>query len=184
MKEENPPSIPVNVPALTVSFDAEQIGDQLSWAVIDGLKDIWQYYGKHAGSVYFETGCDLTVVLKGYGDKSNFLGFKVLDATIVSTPRSYDPPTSTASPFTGGHGATRVRDFAYFDAAPDSESTRMKMLAFSTSLKVASAPGAWKLSMVLTVCIHYNNSNSETRVFTFDPEAQVGNGSRYPGQGL
>ena len=180
MTEENPPSIPVNVPALIVSFDAEQIGDQLSWGVIDGLQDIWQCYGKHAGSVYFETGCDLTVVLQGYGDKSNFLGFEVLDATIVSTPRSYDPPTSTASPFKGGRGATRVRDFAYFDAAPDSRANRMYMLAFSTSLKVAGTPGAWKLSMVLTVCIHYKDSNSETRVFTFDPEAQVGNGSRQP----
>lgn len=185
MSEDDPLDIlPLDSALLSVSFDSGQVGSKLLWSVTEGRKNLLQPYGEYAGSLYFDvsslTSYCVPVVLTAYGS-STFRGFTVEDATIVSIPRNY-VPTTTPSPFKACFGyfaTTPVGPFAYGKVVCDRTSGRKLMRAISKNpLTVAPTPGAWQLSMLLTVSIHFSDKSCDkTRVFTFDPEAQVGNGS-------
>ncbi len=120
--------------------------------------------------------------VKAYGEPHTFLSVEVVNATIISIPRIYEPSTRVASPFELHSGCTLVppmqtTESTRFDPASGRNLTTLQSIA---PLRVCDVAGGWMLSMVLTVKIYRNERTrvEETRVFSFDPEAEVGNGSR------
>lgn len=163
---------------LLVSFDADQIGQRLIYQIEEGKTNLIHQYGPHSGSAYMEPGDQLFVSLTCYGDPANFLGFRVIDATLVCHPRCYTPATSMGSPFGEDVGSIRVVDFLYDHPRCDSDSKRLCMKAKSKCPLIAGqAAGAWMVAMTLTVQIYRTTAPCQTRVLNFDPEFQVGNGS-------
>lgn len=170
-------------PILHVSFDVDQIGSRMLWNVDAGARDFLLRWGPHAGSLHFpDPPYSLWVQAKAYANPQTFVSVEVVDATLISVPRIYQPSTPVASPFELHSGCTRVPSMRVTETIgiEPISGRSLTRLQSTKPLTVATSSGGWMLSMVLTVTIRRNSPArpQETRVFTFDPEAEVGNGSR------
>ncbi len=56
-------------------------------------------------------------------------------------------------------------------------------LRWNEPLTITSVPGSWELSVLVTVAIARSGQQDELRVFYFDPESEVGNGTTPPEAG-
>lgn len=176
---------------LEVGFDVDQQTDQLAYRLRPDQMFPPQpspnpRRGGYANSLYFNAGDQVAVQVAGGADKVHgkpgFVSFQIVDCTIITQPQvvrrdtgvrtEYAPP----SPFSQSLGAcirlpldftthVTVNSDDYFELTQNSKST----------LDVAYSPGLWELSMVLTVRIVRGLGEAdELRVFSFDPEAEVG----------
>ena len=161
---------------LSVSFDADQYGRALCWTATEGRTNLYATYGKFAGSLHLPTDCGLRVEVHGYGNKT-LQSFQIQSVCLVTVPADSE---LGPSPFVGQTTASVViDDFPLCDSIVyDPHIGRAYGIAASqVPLQIGSTSGAWQVSMILTVLI-VDGAGKRQRVFGFDPESQVGNGTR------
>ena len=173
-------SVPLTI-WLTVSFDADQLGSQLVWVATEGRENLFETYGPFAGSLLLPKNCLMRVEVRGYGSQK-LLAFEVESAGLITIPAA---ASLSPSPFTGQSTAIAlVQDFPPADHIVfDPRIERAYGISASqTPLAIGNEDGAWHLSMVLTVALRTAAPDgtvvSSRRVFHFDPESYVGNGTR------
>ncbi len=174
---------------LQVSFDADQISGQLDWKVLPNCEPLT---GRHAGAILFEPGAELGLEVTGYGKPyGDFQSFQIVECCIITRPQvvqigSKNVPVRYAapSPFVQGIGASLAleNDFDPLPPVIDPDGTRAITQRWKHQLNVNQAPGRWNLSFLLTLrMLRGEGQVQETRVFYFDPESEVGDGSN-PGR--
>ena len=184
---------------LSVSFDLDQLTDQLKWHFRDdNLQDDDSGddhnpdRGHDAGSVYFAEGETLRLVVTG-GSYQKFETWSVLDCCLVSRPKLfqcgpliktiYPPP----SPFRDLLGMDMNATFSFpadqfaGHPLPDKDPAYYKLAQiWKGNLTVGPVKGRWELSFILTVNIVRADGSSLKRVFYFDPESEIGTGANPP----
>lgn len=162
---------------LSVSFDAQQIGHQLCWTATEGRTNLLEPYGRFAGSLHLPRGHGLRVEVHGYGDDT-LQSFEIQSVCLVTMPADDELPPS---PFEGHPTATvAIRDFPLCDRIINDPHIGRSygITASEVALPIrGDVNGAWQLSMILTARI-VDGKGKRQRVFRFDPESQVGNGTR------
>lgn len=175
---------------LKVSFDVSQTSDALDWEFVPNSRPT---KGTHAGGVLFQPKEKLFLEIDGIGsDKSGFTGFDIIECSLITMPQivqiGANLPLKYAapSPFRDVPSAvfTFPHDFKVGVVPAPSEIVnheRQFKQTWNGDLVVAEAQGRWELTFLVTVRIHYGSAHpSELRVFSFDPEGQVGDGSVPP----
>ena len=170
---------------LTVGFDADQIGDRLasSFASSDG-PDPNHRTGLFTGEIRLCEGERFHLTVLGSGRPDTYRSFQIVDCCLITRPMivsagegrttRYAPP----SPFTQAIGASYALplDFtsSMTEKGPD---LRLVTQQWKRTLDVGNTPGRWHLSLLLTVRIFRGEDRpDEIRVFSFDPETEVGSG--------
>jgi len=189
MKDDKPTAM-----LIEANFDIDQIGETLEWQFSrkDGHGN--PIKGRYAGSVYFTVG-EVTRVRIKAGGYSKFTGFEVLDCTLITRPQivetgaGLDTIFASPSPFVSTsaikvNGATVSLPPEQFVDLPvqgtDPDYTEFAR-EWNQELTVGAKTGRWEFSFVLTVAIKRLNAVvPELRVFTFDPEGEVGSGVSPP----
>jgi hypothetical protein len=174
---------------IEANFDIDQVGQSLEYHFRrkDGHGN--PVKGRYAGGVYFTVG-ELTRVRVRAGSYTPFTGFKVLDCTLVTVPQlvqigskvatRFSPPSPFASTdavtVTGASLSLPAEQFVPAAADPVDPEYNEFALEWDQGLTVGNETGRWEISFVLTVEIQRADGNTEQRVFTFDPEGEVGSG--------
>jgi hypothetical protein len=169
---------------LTVSFDVDQIGTELVWSVVHDdaeHQNAYQHTGRHAGALHFLQGDVVSFEVVATGRPGNFDSFGVTDATLITLPAAYQRNVVTPSPFDAEHATFDLDKFfpALCEEVAGSQPPLRRCVArCETQQVVVQEKGIWKLSMVLTLRISRKAADGtptqELRVFSFDPQAQVG----------
>lgn len=170
---------------LMVSFDICQESDQLNWTFLDSEhQPVDPSKGVETGLFVFKAGdrMRLNVVANSYQEE--LVGVHIIDCHLVSSPIMYSKRVTPhlageypyPSPFfdpaklLNGQGATS--SFGHGAA----QGSRMKMTWDSDLELIYRNKGRWDMSFIMTVAIERPNG-LEYRVFSFDPEANVGEGA-------
>jgi hypothetical protein len=172
---------------LRVSFDADQISDQLLWSLDEG--GLERPDGAYAGALRFYPGQSLRLEVSGGATLiSGFLSFQIVDCCFITRPQvvncgaerrtRYAPP----SPFLQAVGGSfpLELDFSSRVAEREDLSYRKIVQSWKRTLDIGQSSGRWELSFNITVRIVRADQNTEVRVFQFDPESEVGTGARPP----
>jgi hypothetical protein len=172
---------------LKVSFDVSQTSDALDWEFLPNSRPT---KGNHAGGILFQPKEKLFLEIDGIGsDKSGFSGFDIIECCLITMPQIIQIgaklPLKYAAPSPFRDVPSAVFSFPHdfqegVVPAPSEIVNRERQFkqTWQGDLVVAEAPGRWELSFVVTVRIHYGSTQpSELRVFSFDPETEVGEGS-------
>ena len=176
---------------LKLSFDADQNGSGLAHALVrdgSGTPDPNPTHGKYADSLYFAPGEQLSVQVTGSGArKLGFDSFQIIDCVFITRPqvvqRGSDLPTKYAapSPFQQGIGACYPMALDFYAVPGNSgiepihTDERIVTQYWKRTLDIGLTPGLWSLSFSMTVRITRGlGAVDEVRVFSFDPEAEVG----------
>lgn len=161
---------------LRVSFDADQLGNQLVWAITDAQPDepnAFQRTGWAAGGLQFLQGDTLGFEVVGYGDPATFAGFAITDATLITLPAPYLRPLFSPSPFDCDQATFDLDDFKPTSCTV-AQNLKICTAISPEILPVVEPQGIWKFSFVVTVQISRVDGCVETRVFSFDPMIAVG----------
>jgi hypothetical protein len=170
---------------LMVSFDICQESEKLNWAFLNSEhQPVEKSKGVETGLFVFEAGetMRLNVVANSYLDE--LVGVHIIDCHLINRPIMYSRRVTPhvageypyPSPFfdpaepLNGQGATS--SFGHGEA----QGSRMKMTWDSDVELIYRNKGRWQMSFIMTVAIERAN-NLEYRVFSFDPEANVGTGA-------
>jgi len=182
-----------NPVTLRVSFDAEQISSRLNWVFIPESRPD---FGTHAGSILLDHGEVLSVEVVGSGlvKPGGFSGFELIECCLFTRPQvvqlggsvrtAFAPP----SPFVGVKGACytysgKTRPGPAPAALPGATEQWLTVVeTLSDQLTVGDSDGRWEMSFLLTVSLLWHDAPSTRRVFYFDPESEVGDGS-HPSNG-
>ena len=174
---------------LKTQFDIDQVSDVLAWKFVrrDGHPE--PDHGKDAGMINFIVGQAFHVQIEATS-RCKFKGFDVLDCCLITRPFVYScgpkQPTVYAPPsmFTSkllGHVVPATlslpgKDFEQvrFDLP---EHVHKVVLEWTDHLTVGNFLGRWDMSFVLTVKIRLEDGTTSVRVFSFDPETDVGEGT-------
>lgn len=178
---------------LELHFDVDQEGSDLGHELQRGSPNGGNPNpdtGPHADSLYFATGEQLALKIVGHGTaaegvapESRFVSFQVIDCVITTRPqviqRGLGLTTKYAvpSPFQQAVGACYplALDFSVSASGLVPEGERTVIQTWKRTLDIGVTPGLWELSLVLTVRIVRGvGSVEELRVFSFDPETEVG----------
>lgn len=171
---------------IRVSFDIEQISSDLVWraAEVKNNRDLLASVGRFAGAVHLRKDDALTVQVTAYGGEDALVTINVIDAMLYTVPHTSGGTFSAPSPFSAVRATTPVGQWSPAEIHHCHE--RKLKLAVQTSLtplQVVATDGRWKLSLIITVVIERRVGDqkiSEVRVFSFDPEAEVGSGTEPP----
>lgn len=168
--------------AIRVSFDAMQIGGNLVWHIDDDKqRDLFQRFGRHAGSVHFDPDDEIYVEVYGFGPEAIFLDAKVLQAALITRPHTSQERYSEPSPWDPLGAVAALADWTDTGAIVDpATSLRETMQSTKTPLRIVVAEGRWELSLIVTIALTFQgDAGKETsvRVFGFDPESEVGTGA-------
>ncbi len=185
MNDQTPPA-PQGDLTLTVSFDIDQDGSHLLYSFFpEGTTpDPTKEGGHYAGAIYFPLDEQIKLVVQGWGNKTTFDTFTILDCSFVTRPKiiemsgditMYAPP----SPFKGINGP--IYQIPPKFGPPDhtlDETEMCKSYKLLDPILIGKAPGRWEISFFLTTRIErVAPSTPEVRVFWFDPEGEVGTGA-------
>jgi hypothetical protein len=166
---------------MSVSFDVEQYGDTLCWIVTEDARNLMQQTGVFAGSLHFDQNAPVGFRVRCWGGK-DLASFQVMSAVLATIPANSSLPVS---PFQGVNSATyALGDFAIVQGPPalDPATQRYYLEAWvGPTAKTVGVDGGWHLKMVLTAQFTTSPAGvptTATRAYYFDPESQVGNGTR------
>ncbi|MES2317592.1 MAG: hypothetical protein V4631_08870 [Pseudomonadota bacterium] len=178
---------------LKLSFDADQNGSELVHSLVadnPGTPDPNPTHGPYADSLYFAPGEQVSVQITCSGSRAKrFDSFQIIDCVFITRPqvvqRGRDLPTRYAapSPFLQAIGACFPMALDFYAVADNSGSgiepihtdERIVTQYWKRTLDIGLTPGLWSLSFAMTVRITRGlGSVDEIRVFSFDPEAEVG----------
>ena len=186
MSENSQQRPPVPPLLLTVSFDAQQVSSRLDWSITPRSE---QPDNRNAGQLLFHKGQHLGLEVIGYGSaESGFCGFKLVDCCIMTRPQlvrighKQAPLFAHPSMFKGVEGATYQLPLDFTDGQQPGPGAdpRQFVKNWDHCLEVAEREGRWELSFMLTVHLHGVPDKQARRVFYFDPESQVGDGTMPP----
>jgi hypothetical protein len=172
---------------LKVSFDANQTSDALDWEFLPNSRPA---KGDHAGGILFQPGEMLHVEIDGLGSHtSGYRGFEVVDCCLLTNPQiiqigaklplKYAAP----SPFCGIDRAVYVLPNKFEvvscnEPHPSRPHAHRVKQVWQGELEVAKPQGRWELSFIVTVRLDFGDVRpAELRVFSFDPEGEVGEGT-------
>ena len=182
---------------LEANFDIEQVGGTLEWHFCRKDGDGNPITGKYAGGIYYTIGEKMRVRVRA-GSYKHLKSFKVLDCTLITLPQIVDiAPKKKAqfaamSPFvsteiitvTGASINLPAKDFKECPIVKPEPEYYELALEWDKHLTVGQKEGRWDISFVVTVQVVVDNGTEDgltcTRVFSFDPEGEVGNGTTSP----
>ena len=171
---------------LMVSFDICQVSEQLNWTFLDSKHEpVEPSKGAETGLFVFKAGdkMRLNVVANSYLEE--LVGVHIIDCHLINRPilfskretpelaGEYPYPSPFFDPAEPINGQGATSSFGYGEAT----GSRMKMSWDSDIELIYRNKGRWDMSFILTVAIERANGRLEYRVFSFDPEANVGDGS-------
>jgi hypothetical protein len=185
---------------LTARFDVNQVDDGIDWLFTDLNSaigsDRTQENPHWNRDIEFDAGQEFRIAITA-SDKDNtgLESFEVIDCCLITRPQiiccgpgvrtRYAPP----SPFSSAEGEERG---ALFRIAPSAfiplgtssdsiEKARKITLLWDNHLTVGNINGFWEISFYVTVLIkRAKEEAAQLRVFYFDPEGEVSNGSDPP----
>jgi hypothetical protein len=170
---------------LMVSFDINQESEKLNWSFLDAeRRPIPKDTGLETGLFVFKAGdtFELNVVAKSYDNELS--NVHIIDCHLITRPilhskrvqpqiageYPYPSPFFDPDTYLEGQGAT-----ASFGNGAASGSPAV-MSWDSPQQLTCRNEGRWQTSFIMTVAIE-TGSGLEYRVFSFDPETQVGTGA-------
>lgn len=175
---------------LSMSFDVDQNSDNLFWELKKpdtdpSNDDSTTQYGTGAGAVRFFQGENVMLEVKGGGARADgFTSFQIIECCLITRPKVVIAGTgiptryASPSPFLQSIGSSYVFENDFFSHVDDKDDYRTITQTWKRSLNIEHTNGTWELSLNLTVRILRGFGAPDIRVFRFDPEVQVGNGSR------
>ena len=174
---------------IRVSFDIDQINSFLIWNVfeVQGARNPYSTQGRHAGAIHFSKDELILVQVTAFGLPDVFESMNVLDAMIYTVPHTDGDRYSVPSPFSSCRATAPIVGWARAEAASDAHADSTRKVITHRSMKpliVTEKDGRWRFSLILTMEIirklPHGDKRKEIRVFTFDPEIQVGSGTEPP----
>ena len=183
--------------ALTARFDVNQIDDGVDWLFAD--LDLATNADRAAaevnwnGDITFSTGQEFRIaIVASDKDKTDFESLEVIDCCMITRPNVlscgpdartyYGPPSLFIDPDGEQLGALYRIDpsaFSVLSTGLEPEKGRRVTLLWDGHLKVGPYNGLWEISFYVTVRIRRTDGTDQLRVFYFDPEGEIGNGT-YP----
>lgn len=171
---------------LTVAFDVDQYSDQLvhTFTSPDGATPVHPT-GLYQGEIYLCEGEVVHLKVLGGGKQDRFSAFQIIDCCLITVPKPgyIDPGKgfryATPSPFLQPRGATYPLQLDFSSEIEDDPEKKYRLITqhWKPTLNVGNALGRWEISLVITVQISRGASLApDIRVFSFDPEGQVGSG--------
>lgn len=185
---------------LSASFDVNQASDRMDWEFLDiGVEPrrLSKSSGKSWNSdIFFTAGQSFCIALTATDEHStNFESFQIIDCCLISRPRIlrcgrkeltlYAPP----SPFVSVAGSPLGALYPILGSAfipimstsSKDDGANWQTMLWDGSLKVGDINAHWELSLYVTVSIQRAwQDRPQLRVFYFDPESEVGNGTTPP----
>lgn len=177
---------------LSMSFDVDQNSDNLVWELKNPEPSSADsgpisQYGVGAGTVRFYQGENVMLEIKGGGAYADgFTSFQIIECCLITRPKvviaapNKSTRYATPSPFLQSIGSSYVFENDFFSNVNDDDTDEYRTITqtWKRSLNIEHTNGAWELSLNLTVRILRGYALPEVRVFRFDPEVHVGDGSR------
>jgi hypothetical protein len=166
---------------LQVSFDWVQRSKRLMWRFTKDALGLYAHDGPHAGAVLLHPGDRVAVDVLGLHDGVMCPAIQIVSAALLFMPRTVMPRHDEAQD-TQGEGEKPPLFYPASPFDPRSSSTLLtefhacgegNHVSCKTLHVEAAAGGAWEMSMMLSALRH-----GEPRTFRFDPEVEIGNGSR------
>jgi hypothetical protein len=166
---------------LSLTFNADQISSLLNWEM---LPDCSPTRGMYAGLLAMPAQSALSVIVSGNGAFDNptgprFSGFEIKDFSIVSLPKVMacgpDDPVPTFAPpsmFSDSYVATQRFQWQ----GTSREQSLADYLVIIDTLDYPlplGAPGAWDVTIVLTIAIQRIDGSSDPRVFYTNIDAEL-----------
>jgi len=183
---------------LTASFDVNQVDDGIDWVFADIDSAI---NSEHSSSepywnrdINFSAGQVFRIALNATDrDKTNFDSLEVIDCCLITRPRilscgpdvrtHYGMPSLFVNEEGKQLGALYKIDpsaFSIHSTGVDPAKGKRVTLLWNGELTVGPYNGFWDISFYVTVRIKRAGEELEQlRVFYFDPEGEIGNGT-YP----
>jgi hypothetical protein len=175
---------------LAIGFDADQISDQLAYSFFstDGPQPRHST-GLFGGEIYFDKNSVFRLQVVGSGKIGRLHDFKVVDCTLITKPMiikadSNHTRYAAPSPFHKCAGASHALplDFEPAQSGDHDPATVLITKDWKHELNVRDVYGRWELSLIMTVeIVRRAGAAPELRVFSFDPESQVGAGGGQDG---
>lgn len=184
---------------LTARFDVNQIDDGIDWI----FADIDSAVGadRHSGNPHWNRDIDFSAgqqfriaITASDQEQTGFESFEIVDCCLITRPHilccglgmrtRYAPP----SLFIGNGGeqlgalyTIPPSEFSVLSTGVDPSKGRRITLLWNDHLTVGDINGFWELAFYVTVKIkRAHEEASQMRVFYFDPEGEVNNGSDPP----
>lgn len=184
---------------LTARFDVNQIDDGVDWLFADldsAISSDRMQVGTHWNrDIEFSAGQEFRIAISASDkDKTGFESLEVVDCCLITRPHIlscgpgertyYAPPslfTSKSSQPLGALYRIEPSAFTVHSAGIDPQKGHRVTLLWDGHLTVGPYNGLWELSFYVTVRIKRTDEKSEQlRVFYFDPELEIGNGTSPP----
>jgi hypothetical protein len=185
---------------LSATFDVNQRSDRMDWQFLDisavpGQPS--QPGGDHWNSdIFFSAGQSFRIAFTATDKENKGLeSFEILDCCLITRPQIlrcgkdvltlYAPPSPFISPSGEPCGALYpfARSAFHATATYQPPGHVQQTLQWDHSLTVAGIDAHWQMSLYMTVRIHLSGRKPLLRVFYFDPETEIGNGTTPPDVG-
>lgn len=184
---------------LTASFDVNQVDDGINWVFADldsaininhSLKE--PHWNR---DIDFSAGQDFRIAITASDkDKTGFESLEVVDCCLITRPRivscgpgmrtHYGMPSLFVDESGKQLGALYKIDpsaFSVHSTGVDPAKGKRITLLWNKQLSVGPYNGFWDISFYVTVrIIRAGEQLEQLRVFYFDPEGEVGNGTSPP----
>lgn len=164
---------------LQLEFDINQITRSLqhNFKATNGYQN--EKYGPLAGTAHFEQGDEMSVAITATGRAQDDLTVTIMDCSVV-TVGTADLGKLFLSPFGQKSAIASISDWKPTKdktTSEDKEAGRQRLSIKSENIFPITAPnGQWNFSGYLSVEIIIDGE-TYYRLFYFDPEGSVGNGS-------
>lgn len=167
---------------LRVTYDTDQQGGALLWRVDSSSgRNLLVTSGPYAGALHFEPGDQIYVDVRGSGRLKTFVSGRILAAHLVTMPHTGAGKFSAPSPFSDSTAVVELTDWNKPQMIDDvGLDTRYCLQQTTLPLPVVQKSGRWELSFVLSVALVLLEDGEQReyiRVFSFDPESEVGDGT-------
>jgi hypothetical protein len=168
---------------LKVSFDIDQTSGKLDWDFTPRSRPV---SGRHAGAILLQPGELLHLEVDGNGSADSGLqAFKIIECCLMTRPqviqigRGLQTLFAAPSPFAGIDCASYAFPLDFDAGAPHTQPDGSLRIAqhWNGQLLVDKPPGRWDMSFLITVLIDRGADEPLLRVFSFDPESEVGDGT-------
>lgn len=184
---------------LTARFDVNQIDDGINWVFADLDSTISEepspIEAQWNRDIEFSAGQEFRIAITSTDkDKTGFEALEIVDCCLITRPRilscgpgqrtHYGPPSLFASSSSEQLGAVyqiAPSAFTVHSSGIDPQKGKRITLLWDGHLTVGPYNGFWDLSFYVTVRIKRADGQADQlRVFYFDPEGEVGNGTFPP----
>lgn len=181
--------------ALAASLDVNQVDDGINWKFtdIDSVgNDRTPQDPQWNRDIDFSVGQEFRIAVTASDqDKTGFESLEVVDCCIITRPRiiscgpgvltKYGPPSLFVDDQGKALGALYSIDpnaFSVHSTGMDPAQGKKITLLWNGSLTVGPYNGFWEISFYVTVRIRRaNEEKAQVRVFYFDPEGEISNGT-------